>query len=136
MRLLTIIVGISRKREGISRAHYEPTETIFREGGLARNLYIISSGKVQVFRQQGVEEKTEATLGPGEFFGERSLMRGGRHTASARAVTPVDLLIMNGMDFASFATSSTRFGELLQDVLQERSSGGDVDKSAGDTVPR
>ena len=123
------------RSQGISRAHYEPAETIFREGGLARNLYIVRSGKVQVFRQQGVEEITEATLGPGEFFGERSLMRGGRHSASVRAVTPVDLLIMNGMDFASFATSSTRFGELLQNVLQERSSGTDVDKSARDTDP-
>ena len=96
-------------------------------------MYIIGSGKVQVFRQQGVEEISVATLGPGEFFGEMSLMGGGRHTASARAVTPVDLLVINGTDFAFLTKSSSRFGELLDDVRRERSSGADVDKPARDT---
>ena len=72
-----------------------------------------------------------ATLNAGEFFGERSLLRGDRHTASARAMVSVDLLVMNGTDFASLTNSSLRFGELLQDVLRERSSGGGVEEREG-----
>lgn len=68
----------------------------------------------------------EATLGRGEFFGERALLRSDRHTASARAVTPIDLLVMSGMDFVALATSSTHFGELLADVTQQRLSGSDA----------
>ena len=111
------------RSEGISRAHYDAAEVIFREGGLARNLYIIRSGSVQVFRQEDGQDVVVATLGPGEFFGERSLLQGDRHTASVRAMTPVDLLVMNGVDFAALATSSTRFGELLEGVMQERLAG-------------
>ena len=110
---------------GISRVHYEEAETIFREGGMARNFYIILNGSIQVSRNRDGQEVAEATLGPGDYFGERSLLRGVRHSASARAATPVDLLIMNGADFAALATSSKRFGELMAGVMQKQ-SGSDV----------
>ena len=118
---------------GVSRASYQPAEVIFREGGPARNFYVILDGKVQILRHQDGQEREERTLGPGEFFGERSLLRGAQHSASARAETPVDLLIMNGADFTSLATSSTRFGALLDDAIQQRPSGGEpANTSPGD----
>ena len=118
---------------GVSRASYQPAEVIFREGGPARNFYVILDGKVQILRHQDGQEREERTLGPGEFFGERSLLRGAQHSASARAETPVDLLIMNGADFTSLATSSTRFGALLDDAIQQRRSGGEpANTSPGD----
>ncbi len=122
------IVRIDTTRsESISRAHYEAAEIIFHEGGLARSFYIILSGKIQVFRERNGKEVEEATLGPGEYFGERSLLWGGRHSASARAVTPADLVVMSGEDFATLATSSTRFGELLEGVLERRLSGSEIE---------
>lgn len=111
---------------GVSRAHYEANEIIFNEGSLARNFYIILSGDVQIFRQQDHQEIEQATLGPGEFFGERSLLRGGQHSASARALSALDVMIMQGTDFAALTKSSTLFGELLEDVLEQRSSSGNV----------
>ena len=61
-----------------------------------------------------------ATLGPGEYSGEMSLLRAVRHTASVRALTPTDLLIMSGTDFTALADSSTRFGALLAGVMRQR----------------
>ena len=58
--------------EGVTRAHYQPSEVIFREGGAARNFYIVLDGKVQIFRQQDGHEEEQGTLGPGDLFGERS----------------------------------------------------------------
>ena len=112
--------------EGVTRVRYQPSEVIFREGGLAGSFYIVLDGKVQIFRQQDGHEEEEGTLGPGDFFGERSLLRGAQHSASARAETQVDLLIMSGADFTALATSSTRFGALLDDVMQQRRSGSEV----------
>ena len=106
--------------EGVSRAHHEAGEIIFRQGELARNFYIILTGQVQVFRQENQRETPMATLGPGEYFGEMSLLRAVRHTASVRALTPTDLLIMSGTDFTALADSSTRFGELLAGVMRQR----------------
>ncbi len=38
--------------QGINRVHYEEGEIIYRQGGLARNFYIIIAGEVGVYRQE------------------------------------------------------------------------------------
>ena len=113
---------ISRS-ERTSRAHYETGQIILQQGELARNFYIILKGRVQVFREKNGEETEVATLGAGEFFGEMALLREIRRTASVRALTPVDLLGMDGADFTAIAASSIRFNELLAGVMRERTSG-------------
>ena len=113
------------RSEALSRVHYETGQIIFHQGDLARSFYIILEGRVQVFRQQDGQESSVATLGRGEYFGEMSLLNGGRHTASVRALAPVDLLTMNGEDFTALADSSTRFGEFLHGVMRERLSSTD-----------
>ena len=107
---------------GITRAHFESGETIFHEGDLARNFYTILEGQVQVVRQEAGQETHVATLGPGEYFGEVALLRGVRHTASVRAETATDLLVMSGPDFKALANSSTYFGETLAEVMRQRLS--------------
>ena len=102
---------------------------IMSQGELARSFYIILSGKVQVFRQQDMQEEEVAVLGTGELLGEMSILRGTRRTASIRALTPVDLLAMDGDDFKALASSSTDFGELLDSVVQKRLSNRDGTKS-------
>jgi NADH dehydrogenase len=114
------------RTEGISRAHYEAGEIIYRQGELARNFYIILSGQVEVFRQENGEVKSVATLGPGEYFGEMSLLREVRHTASVRALTPLNLLVMSGSDFTAMASSSTQLGKFLQTVIEQRLSGSNT----------
>jgi NADH dehydrogenase len=114
------------RTEGISRAHYEAGEIIYRQGELARNFYIILSGQVEVFRQENGEVKSVATLGPGEYFGEMSLLREVRHTASVRALTPLNLLVMSGSDFTALASSSTQLGKFLESVVEQRLSGSNT----------
>ena len=110
------------RSHGISRAHYETGELIYREGDLARNFYTILSGRVQVVRQQAEGESLVASLEAGEYFGEMSLLQGLRHSASVRAVTPTDVLIMSGPDFKALAGSSIYFGETLAEVMRRRLS--------------
>ncbi len=110
------------RSQGISRAHYEPGQTIYRQGELARNFYTILAGQVQVVRTDNGTESPVATLGVGEYFGEVSLLQGSRHTASVRAVSTTDLLVMSGPDFKALAASSTQFSETLADVMQRRLS--------------
>ena len=123
------------RSEGISRGHYLPGELIYREGDPARNFYTILSGQVQVVRQQEEGETPVATLTTGEYFGEMSLLKGPRHSASVRALTAVDLLIMNGADFKKLAKHSTQFAETLNDVMQQRLSADQRPESAADDTP-
>ena len=109
------------------RSHYQPGQIIFRQGDLARGFFIILDGQVQVVRQQRGVEELVATLGPGEYFGEISLLYGTRHTATVQAVSPVDLLTMSGSDFTALANSSNDFRELLDGVMRQRLSEAGVE---------
>jgi NADH dehydrogenase len=108
------------KSDSVFRAHYEPGQIVYRQGDLARSFYIILSGDVQVYRQHNGQEQELARLGTGEYFGEMALLTSVAHSASVRAITPIDLLIMNGTDFADFATASTRFGDMIAGVMRQR----------------
>ena len=110
------------RSKGISKAHFEAGEMIFHEGELARNFYTILEGSVQVIHQDQGQETLLATLGRGEFFGEMALLQGVRRTASIRALTPTDLLVMGGSDFQALATKTTYFGETLTEVIRQRQS--------------
>ena len=105
-----------------TRSHYEPGQIVFNQGDLARGFFIILDGQVEVVRQRGGVEELVASLGPGEYFGEISLLFGVRHTATIRALTTVDLLIMNGNDFTALANSSADFRDLLGGVMRQRLS--------------
>jgi NADH dehydrogenase len=109
--------------EAISRGHYEPGDVVFRQGEIAGSFYVIVGGSVQIYREEDGRETEVATLGPGEYFGEMSLLEGVTHTALARARSPVDLLIMGGAEFKALAGSSTHFGELLAQVMRRRERG-------------
>ena len=83
-------------------------------------------------RQSSGVDTPVATLGVGEYFGEVSLLQGGRHTASVQTVTTTDLLIMSGPDFKALAASSTQFAETLADVMQRRLAGSAPESAADD----
>ena len=105
---------------GINRAHYDSGQVIFNQGDLGRAFYIILGGQVQVYRLEEEEETEVAVLGPGELLGEMALLRGVRRTASVRALTPVDLLVMSGSDFTTLVSSSSHFSEMLAGLMRQR----------------
>jgi CRP-like cAMP-binding protein len=61
-------------------------QVLFREGDPADVLYVISSGKIKFARRAGGRESLLAVLGPGEMFGELSLLDPGPRTTTATAV--------------------------------------------------
>jgi NADH dehydrogenase len=94
---------------GATQGHYEPGETVFTEGDAGDSLFMILSGRVEVLKRFGAEPRVVRTLGPGEYFGEMALL--GRHprSATARALTPLDVLVLPGSEFSALAESLTEF---------------------------
>jgi sigma-B regulation protein RsbU (phosphoserine phosphatase) len=76
-------------------------EVLFRENEPGESLYVILDGGVDVLLAlETTEEKTIASLGPGEFIGEMSLMLpGGARTAGARSNAPSRLWEITRADF-------------------------------------
>jgi CRP-like cAMP-binding protein len=79
-----------------------PDETVFSEGDEGQAFYIINRGTVRVTRSMGRRgPKHVATLVPGDFFGERSLLYGRRRSATIEtgSTGEVELLRLSKEDF-------------------------------------
>ena len=86
------LASISRR---IVEVEFQPGQVIARQGDVGTGLFIVASGKVQVVR----DGETIATLGPGEFFGELSVLDGLPRTAQVVAVEPTSCLGLASWEF-------------------------------------
>ena len=57
--------------------------TVFRQGEPGGSVYVIRAGKVRVLKESQGRQRMVTTLGPGDFFGELSLLDGAPRSASA-----------------------------------------------------
>ena len=85
--------------ERIDAVRFEAGEILFERGDPGESMYVVRSGRVEIF----ITNDTGHTVmleqpGPGEFFGETSLLDGGPRTASARAVEGTDALVVDRED--------------------------------------
>ena len=74
-------------------------EIIFREGDLGTEMYIIQEGKVEILKHFRGENQQLAVLSQGDFFGEMSILEDQPRAATARALSDVTLLQINGTTF-------------------------------------
>lgn len=73
---------------------------IFQYGDPGDKLFIILEGKVRISREiSGMGEEALAVLGPGEIFGEMSLLDEAPRSADARAHERCRLLVMTKESF-------------------------------------
>jgi CRP/FNR family transcriptional regulator, cyclic AMP receptor protein len=76
---------------------HSPGKEITEEGGSATGFHLIRSGNASV----DVGGSPRAKLGPGDYFGEISLIDGGPRTATVTADTPVTIEVVERRDFDS-----------------------------------
>ena len=63
-------------------------ETIYVEGDLGTEMYVVQSGAVRIFRAVGGVKQELAIMEKGDFFGEIAVLEGLPRTASAEAANP------------------------------------------------
>lgn len=74
---------------------FKKGETIVVQDEPASAFYIIRSGKVEVsFRTSGGEVRSDMRLGPGQYFGEASLLTNTARTDTVKAVEDCELLAL------------------------------------------
>lgn len=84
-------------------------EVLMREGDLGETMYFIVSGQVEVRSHGGAT----FVLKPGDFFGEIALLERCPRTATVRAMSRCQLLILDAHDFNRFAAA---YPDLLNDL--------------------
>jgi NADH:ubiquinone reductase (H+-translocating) len=105
---------------GARQAHYEPGEVVFDEGDSGDSLYMILSGQVEVSKLLGEQPQVIGTLQAGEYFGEMALLGRQPRSASTRALTSLDLLVLPGSDFSALADSLTEFRGEFEQIARAR----------------
>lgn len=120
------IAQIQTARSGQLRVdHFEPGETIINRGEIGRELFIIRDGEVEVF-QPGAGEKPEsivATLSRGDVFGERALLADAPRTASVRAKSAVNVLVISRAEFDALVCQFPVLDDYFDKLMRERYPG-------------
>lgn len=65
---------------------------LFRQGDAGHEMFVVAEGRIRLVLGKGGYEKEVNVLGPGEFFGELSLLTGEPRSATAIAVEDSTLL--------------------------------------------
>ncbi len=108
---------------------YAAGETPVHQGAPGDSFYIIKSGKVDVIVEKAPGESTVvATLGPGNFFGEMSLLTGAVRTASIRVVEDAEFIVIDRENFRSVLAENPSIAESLSHVLAERQAKLDAER--------
>ncbi|HEX4792493.1 MAG TPA: cyclic nucleotide-binding domain-containing protein [Humisphaera sp.] len=103
-------------------------QPVFWLGERGDDFYVVERGKVTVSApDEAGKEIVLATLGPGHFFGEISLLDGGPRTATVRALNNVTLLALQRADFLKFLAANpgaaihmlTILGQRQRDTLEK-----------------
>ena len=95
-------------------------EAVTREGDKDDGLFMIVEGSAVVRIGQGREHKDVARLGPGQFFGEMSLMTGEARTASVIATTDLLCYRMNKGAFQQILEETPTIADQVAEVLAKR----------------
>jgi CRP-like cAMP-binding protein/rhodanese-related sulfurtransferase len=102
-----------------------PHTAIFREGDPGDSLYIISTGRVRIFRRADNEVEIDLSFpGPGEAFGEMALLTGEPRSADVEVLEEAHLLVLSKEDFDHVLrdfpdTSKVFFREMRQWLIRD-----------------
>jgi CRP/FNR family cyclic AMP-dependent transcriptional regulator len=108
-RDLKAIAKLSKERS------YEPGETIVRKGEGGVGFYLIIEGAVDI-KSDG---KTLTKLGPGQFFGEMSVLDNQPRSADVVVVEPTRCLTLSAWSFNAMISENPKIAlRMLQEFVR------------------
>lgn len=100
-----------------------PGSVVFREGDSGREMFVLLDGEMEVLKQSKRKHETRvAVLGPGDWFGEMSILDVLPRSATVRALAPSRLLRITAHDLDSLYRRDLRsYSLLVLNVAREMS---------------
>ena len=95
-------------------------ELIITEGEKPDGMYIVRSGKVEVFKKINGNEVRLSVIAKNDFFGEMSLFLNQPRTAFVRAIESCSLLFLNKDEIYGYLQKNTEFVKTLVTRLSKR----------------
>jgi len=99
---------------------------IFSEGEPGQVMYVIQTGRVRIVKHVPGGQRLLSQLGPGEFFGEMSILNEKPRTATAQALEDTRVLVLDGKTFESMVVGNTEIAVRLIRKLARRLDGANT----------
>jgi small-conductance mechanosensitive channel len=116
---------------------YSAEEIPVRQGDVGDSFYIIESGRVDVVVEKSSgESAVVATLGPGNFFGEMSLLTGAVRTASIVVREDAEFIVIDKESFGTTLANNPSIAESLSQILSERQASLEAERERLDASAR
>lgn len=120
---ISLFAGLSEESllelaEKLEPLTLKENEILFQKGDPGNALYIIQNGWVKAYAENTRgEEVVLNEFGPGESFGEMSLVDGRPRSATIQTINPSNFLILRQESFLNILTHHPTFSlELLRDI--------------------
>src|SRR5947199_5727185 len=109
-----------KELEKIGRAsdeiHVDPGHVLVEEGKPGHEFFLILDGTANVLRNG----RKVATLGRGQYFGELSLLDRGPRSATVKAATDLDVLVLGQREFGGVLDSVPALSRKLLAAMASR----------------
>ncbi|MFO7975706.1 MAG: cyclic nucleotide-binding domain-containing protein [Candidatus Hydrogenedentota bacterium] len=95
-------------------------DTIITEGSRGDTYYLIATGEASVLKGSGIGQRELQRLGPGDGFGEMSLVADEPRSATVKAVSDVELFSLDREHFLVLMEEEERFAQRILRLLSQR----------------
>ena len=104
------------------QACFQKGEVIFKEGDPGDKIYFLVKGEACVLKHMSGGERKLKLLQAGECFGEMALISRDNRSATVRALTDAQCLVMTAADFFQLIDEDKHFGRRMMRILGARLS--------------
>lgn len=95
---------------------FEPNQIIVTQGAPGQAFYLILSGRVEILR----DGSSLGAYGPGDFFGEMSLLDHAPRSATIRALEATSCMMLSSWDFRALLEKHPSIAIKLLEILSRR----------------
>jgi response regulator RpfG family c-di-GMP phosphodiesterase len=101
-------------------AYFQKDEIIFKEGDPGDKIYFLVQGEACVLKKMHGGERNLKLLQAGECFGEMALISRDNRSATVKAITDAQCLVMTAADFFQLIDEDKHFGRRMMRILSAR----------------
>jgi small-conductance mechanosensitive channel/CRP-like cAMP-binding protein len=127
---------LERLAAAMRRHEFTAGEVIVRQGAPGDSLYVVQRGEIGVRVEQGGSTAEMATLGPGQIFGEMSLLTGAPRTATCVARSEATCWVIDRAAFEPVLLERPEIAEHFSATLAARQTALDAHRDDLSAVSR
>ncbi len=99
---------------------YPADSLLIKEGTVGLGMFVIASGRVEVYKGEGDQRTTLSILGAGSIVGEMALIDEQYRSANVRSLEPTECLLLSRDAFNTLMRQDSDIAMAIMSVLAER----------------